>query len=101
MCEEQRRDREELARAREALERARARVEPITVHATRLETPTARTTPAVRVANTEPPPARRAGRNPKLRQREGPEFQVGDRIVVLNRYRGQHCHKGIWQQSLL
>ena len=77
---EQRREREELARAREALERATAAREPITVRATRVESPPART------AREEPPPARRATRP---RERQGPEFQVGDRIVVLNRYRGQ------------
>ena len=87
--EEQRRDREELARARIALEQARNRIDPITVHATRVETPTARRVPEPRAARASPPPARRAARNPQLTQREGPEFQVGDRIVVLNRHRGQ------------
>ena len=77
--EEQRIERQELARLRATVERAQNRREPVTVHATRVETPPARARRA------EPPPARRNHQA----ERPGPEFQVGDRIVVINRYRGQ------------
>ena len=98
---ELREERAELAREREEIQAMQERLEPVTVHATRVTSPIrtqqgtrenppparaarVNTLPA-RAARAQPPPARRAPLPPK----EGPEFQEGDLIVVLNKYRGQ------------
>ena len=110
-----REERAELARARAEIQNIQQRLEPVPVHATRVNTPprasevTSAQPPPARAAraaaypnrhtrnytsrNTraEPPPARRATVQP----REGPEFQVGDHIVVLNRHRGQQGRTAI------